>query len=726
MLMPPESSEQKVVKRKLTIKIVDAPVSGGNVEIEVDEDATFEAVVCKLRKKVDNLADATFDLVPVADGHHDAVNLTLNVSRMIATCGFKFKVVVEAPPVVVAPDAAKAGGAEAEVPMPAPAPAPAPSLPPSKSKPKKEPPPDPFSLVPSRWWQSDLHRPSGETDPKSPRTGVAASPLMRGAFGAEHFDLYGGWAWLDEANDLGRVARGVIAHVPPPSHKPLCFRVESGPEHRPAPFGSPGLRLSDGQHTMLPRTATPSPSGTCSPVSAASSSPVRVGSPIHSALQSAPHGATPGWPPTLKPAAPKSPPEHKNHLTLSHTATATATAVPAQQPWKMKSNTKIIGAPETYKLKPPQPLPSTTPSPSPPPPVRPRVPPRPRPAPRLPTAGAPDGNEWGGIPETTSPKASHSQEAISSATNVISPKSGAATTPPSKKASPTPTTPTAPTAPTAPTQAALFPPWYAPFLAVAQMSARSPPSEERSLARAPPPIPSARSPPPVPTAELVSGAWNGDSDLVLVTRKLGEQGPASAKAARALVGALGAMLEELDDDVVARRAAWSELFDAQLIPILCELLRCHAEETKLVAMICRILAQCDDELLAAQAADAGGLEALTTTLYSAKLGAGVLRWAAAALLTLTYGSVSRSAAAIEAGAGTAVAEALRALAESKELSWSSQNKGKLPAELVEYQRSLELVLKWLSWQRSLVAPKEVAEPEVRLISAAIYEGVLRV
>ena len=186
------------------------------------------------------------------------------------------------------------------------------------------------------------------------------------------------------------------------------------------------------------------------------------------------------------------------------------------------------------------------------------------------------------------------------------------------------------------------------------------------------------------------------------------------------------MLEELDDDVVARRAAWSELFDAQLIPILCELLRCHAEETKLVAMICRILAQCDDELLAAQAADAGGLEALTTTLYSAKLGAGVLRWAAAALLTLTYGSVSRSAAAIEAGAGTAVAEALRALAESKELTWYSQNKGKLPAELVEYQRSLELVLKWLSWQRSLVAPKEVAEPEARLISTAIYEGVLRV
>jgi hypothetical protein len=157
------------------------------------------------------------------------------------------------------------------------------------------------------------------------------------------------------------------------------------------------------------------------------------------------------------------------------------------------------------------------------------------------------------------------------------------------------------------------------------------------------------------------------------------------------------MLDELDDDddVVARRAAWSELFDAQLVPILCQLLRCHAEEPKLVAMICRILAQCDDEALAAQAADAGGLEALTTTLLSAKLGAGVLRWAAAALLTLTHGSVSRSAAAIQAGAGTAVAEALRALAESKELSWSSQNKGKLPAELVEYQRSLELVLKWL-------------------------------
>jgi hypothetical protein len=70
-----------------------------------------------------------------------------------------------------------------------------------------------------------------------------------------------------------------------------------------------------------------------------------------------------------------------------------------------------------------------------------------------------------------------------------------------------------------------------------------------------------------------------------------------------------------------------------------------------------------------------------------------------------------------------VAEALRALAESKELSWSSQNKGKLPAELVEYQRSLELVLKWLSWQHSLVAPKEVAE--ARLFSAATYEGVLR-
>ena len=736
MLMPPESSEQKVVKRKLTIKILDAPVSGGNVEIEVDEDATFEAVVCKLRKKVDNLPDATLDLVPVADGHHDAVDLTLNVSRKIATCGFKFKLVVAA-----APEAEAEGGAKAEavVPMPATAPAPAPSPPPSKSKPKKEPPPDPFSLVPSRWWQSDLPRRSGEIDPKSPRTSVPASPLMRGACGAEHLDLYGGWAWLDEANDLGRVPRGVIAHVPPPSHKPLCFRVESGPEHRPAPFGSPGLRLSDGQHTMSPRTATPSPSGTCSPVSAASSSssPVRVGgrgSPptLHSALHSAPHGATPVWPPTLKSGAPKSPPERKNHLGPSHSATATATAVPAQQPWKMKSNAKIIGAPEMYNLKPPQPMPSTTPSPPPPPPVRPRVPPRPRPSPRLPTASAPEGSERGGTPKATSPEASHSPEAISLDTNVISPKFGAATTPPSKKASPTTPTPTAPTTPTPP---ALFPPWYAPFLAVAQMSARSPPSDERSPARPPPPVPTARSPPPVPTAELASGAWKGDSDLVqswkgdsdlvLVTRKLGGLGPASAKAARSLVGALGAMLDELDDDddVVARRAAWSELFDAQLVPILCELLRCHAEEPKLVAMICRILAQCDDEALAAQAADAGGLEALTTTLLSAKLGAGVLRWAAAALLTLTHGSVSRSAAAIQAGAGTAVAEALRALAESKELSWSSQNKGKLPAELVEYQRSLELVLKWLSWQHSLVAPKEVAE--ARLFSAATYEGVLR-
>ena len=804
MLMEPEEVKPKAIaKRKITIKIIDAPVPGGMLDIEVDEDATFEFVLRRLRKKAHKLGGQPFDLCPVLGEGDDAVDPAQIVTELIATAGFTFKVVLPVPPGAApepepaAPVSAPAATADEMAPATAPAEsaaapasaAPAISAPKSARKLKKEkverPP------VSSRWWQDAMIGGSLlVANPNSPRANrSSSSPRRRSADDA--LDLYAGIDWLDHANDLGRAERGVTKYIPPPSHKPLCYR-SAMPEHRTAsPLASP--------HKLSPRTATPSPST------------IRSSSPALSSPSLSPHAHTPprrlyadleaaaSSPSRSHPAATPLAPNHvastiqapipahaipwhqsvikaspPKHIVTSPPLPATSADHPAVSilpalPWKMRGVVKSIGVPRP---------PSPPPRPPSPPPREPSPPPRqPSPPPRPPSPPPPPREKPAATkprpPPATREKVSHRPVALFDV---------AVETWPAAVASSDPLT-TAPTTELAagPSRELLRQPERTPSPSGRHASSRHASGRHASSRHAssrhadagtdegrssatgrsatgrsaaasgtagsvrplaqslPQPAPSSFGlgvtccaccgvepaqrvcceqcglvycshehravglealghahscgrPPPTPESLRSSAASPSELAAVLI-----EFGQAQSRLAKLAMAALCSALEERAADEAALRQAWQHLSGTNLAPYLVAVMAKYEDEPKLLSLACKLFSRIGEaeamgDSLAEQAATAGAFEAVTAALRLHVADAGVLRWASTATLTLTHGSASRSAAALKAGAGAALTDALRGVDAAE---GSVQQKALT-------QRSLHVALRWLAWQQSLL------------------------